>query len=155
SYKDTKSKFKFEGKIGVLCDGVNYDITGQLKRYIDQGTRAINACKQVADWMGTRLQALGGSKLTVNLPMAGISGKWGWEEIAGSPKCGYAYEIGFKIDPVIGLSLKVDILLALCNLIPGLGVALARWKYMKGDYDEDNAKNVCIDLTISGSIFTE
>lgn len=155
SKREVGGRFKFEGKVAVLCDGVNYDITAQYKKYIDQGTRLINVAKDVADYMGPRLQSLGGSKLTVNWPMVSLGGKWGWEEIPDKPKCGYAYEVGVKADPVIGLSLKVDVLLALCNVIPGLGAALARWKYMKGDYNEDNTKNLSVDLTVSGSIFVE
>jgi hypothetical protein len=155
SKREVKGRFHFEGKVGCRWDGTPHDLTHTFKSYIDGGMRAVNVCKEIADTVGPRLRQLGGSKLTVNWPMFTVGGKWGWEEVPKSPSCGYAYDVFFKADPFIGLQAKIDILLWLCNAVPGVGPFLARLKYKYGEEDDNNNYNLKIDLTVSGALFAE
>src|SRR5262249_53567645 len=149
SKREVKGHFQLGGILEVTWNGHVFDLIGQLKRYFDQGKRAVNVAKDFAEWIGPRLQALGGCKLTFFWPMISVTGQWGWEEVKESPRAGFAGSLTIGINPLIGVEAKVDLLLAACNAMPGLAAALTRWKYFWGEDDENNSKNLCLDLTLT------
>lgn len=54
----------------------------------------------------------------------GFDGKWGWEEIRNSPRCGFAYNFSVGFNPLLKLTGTFDILGGLLNLGGPLGMSI-------------------------------
>jgi hypothetical protein len=151
SHTDKSSLGAGKFKVDLTYDGVKREFGGEFQKYIETCLKAVRAVRSAVDYIAPRLQSAGGAKLAILYPMITASGKWGWEEIKGSPECGFAYTFDFGFKPLIGCSGEIDLLTALLNAAGPVGATL---NYIRdllkqgSDPSEKEKSNLKIDVYI-------
>ncbi len=101
----TDNRFSGEFNVKVKYDGgKTFDAGAKFRRYTETCMRAVNASKELVDYLAPRMKKFGGAKVTVSYPKIALTGDWQWKAIAGSPLCGFRYKAAFGFQPLFGLT---------------------------------------------------
>ncbi len=150
-----EEKFNGEFEVKVTTDGSEYSLGADFKKFVSTCFKAVNAAKDVTDFIVPRLQKMGGATITISWPKIELSGNCQWKEIDGSPKCGFEYEIEFGFKPLLGLTGKFDLLTWILNAGGPIGTTINYMRKMAGEDPEGpvGAKvNIYLDFILSGKI---
>jgi hypothetical protein len=106
----------------------------------------------------TRNQVTNAVGASVDFEMAfGLEGDWAWQEVPDKPTCEYVFSIGFVADPLLGITVTLDVTNVLIQncfnvLFPGLGTALVKGKNAAEKGVAGNKIEAKIELSINGKI---
>jgi hypothetical protein len=153
-YDKVTGKFKFEKfEVKHKYDGIDYTISlEQLPTPIKNFIELLHKVLEIRDGIKQAYRDLTGDEKAeeygfhITYPSIEFSGKWGWEENPDTTLCKYPVNLKFKLDPLIDLSYKKDILEMLISKWPGVGSFI---NYVRTTFDSFQLK---VDFEIKGSI---
>lgn len=112
-------------------DGRETDFASEWTNYVDHTLAFVHNAIDVADHVNHVVTRLGGKtfELKVQWPNLYLHGAWGYEGVPGEPRVGFAWELGFQADPLLGLRGEFDALDAILKMAaPPIGPVLAKAK---------------------------
>jgi hypothetical protein len=146
-------KYQLTAQVSCKSDKKTLNLTPAFRHYTDDAFRCINMGQWIADSIAPRLKEIGGVKVTLNWPVLGLSGSWGWQEIPKSPRCGFCYNVSLLADPLFGASGSVDILTWLLRMGGPIGEMINKVRFRLAEVDPDNTAGLGITLTLGGRVF--
>ena len=113
------------GFLKVTWDGGNsIDLAARIKDKWLKVSQVMGTVKEVVECMQDHVAKALAIKIEPIYPNVSLSGSWGWEEISGSPMCGYGFDVTFGLAPLIGINVAADITEAILKRAPGGSVLL-------------------------------
>jgi hypothetical protein len=117
-------------KLKASFDGNTHEVSYSFVHKVEETLFALRTACEISEFIAEGLSQFT-DELTITFPTVILSGKCGWEEVEGKWNCGFAYDLGFKADPLFGLKISFDVTeqaLRLLDAFAGIGEVLIRIK---------------------------
>ena len=145
--EDRSSELDFSGSVSVTVVGSKKEFGAEIKHDLNQALKFADLAAQTAEFLWSAADDIGGVEVEFDYPALSFSGTWGWREIEGTPKCGYGcdWKVGFS--PLVGASVKVDILSFLITKIPAVGQVIERIRK-----SVENVAQISVFFEVEGTV---
>ena len=139
--------------ISLQSGDTKIQISERLRSNLNSLYQAIEIVKFIKGLIDV-LSESGSSPVTfeLNWPNIELEGHWQWKEIAGTPKCGFEYDLSGGLHPLIGCGINIDLVGAILLAIPGFGAIVTKIlnaiEYWTGD-------ELKVNLKLTGDLNTD
>jgi hypothetical protein len=144
---ERKHEISFSGKFSVTICGSPIEYGAEITADLHKAIQPVNLASKAARFAKEIAEVLGGVEIEFDYPALTFEGKWGRREIEGSPRCGFGSDLSIGLSPLIGASVKIDILSFALAKIPGVGQVIERLRKSVKD-----AIDIAIFLKLKGGL---